>query len=355
MTTKEKWLLLLLTSLSLSLAAPLLLGGFSQFRLLYRLSIGAVLLLILLKLISWAFNALRAQFLLSLSGRELGFLNAASTTIAAEFAGVTTPGAVGMAATYAFLFNRLGLSLGRATGLVGIIVVTDLFLYGTIMPAAALIQVIQGGWSYHNLRLVALSLVVVAGGAYFFWALIRYHRRVYGFIGRYLAIIPWLVRRRWSLGRATVDFLRAVRVLRQMSWSERLALYLITLDFWLPRYLILLLVIDMMNQSVPAAYLLLTQAMLHLAGQASFIPGGAGVEEGGYAAFMSPFMGADVVAFTLLVWRTFTFYWYIVVGGPIFVYEAGRAAWDLLGKTTAETLPEVLAPKSGADEARPQP
>src|SRR5512143_150176 len=100
MAHRKKWLLLLLVSLGLSLAAPLVLGGLSQFRLLHRLTIGAVLLLTFLKIVSWAFNALRTQFLLSFAGRPVGFLNAASITISAEFAGVTTPAGVGMAATY---------------------------------------------------------------------------------------------------------------------------------------------------------------------------------------------------------------------------------------------------------------
>ena len=105
MATKKNWLLLLLASLGLSLAVPLALGGLSQFRLLHRLSVGVILLLILLKLISWAFNALRIQILGGFHGKGGGFGEAALTTISAEFAGVTTPGGVGMAATYAFLFN----------------------------------------------------------------------------------------------------------------------------------------------------------------------------------------------------------------------------------------------------------
>ena len=47
---------------------------------------------------------------------------------------------------------------------------------------------------------------------------------------------------------------------------------------------------------------------------------------------MSPFMGAEAIAFTLLVWRFFAFYWYVLVGGPFLIYKAGRAAWDLLRK-----------------------
>ena len=190
MSTRKKWLLLLLASLGLSLAAPLALGGLAQFRLLHRLTIGAILLLIFLKVVSWAFNALRAQFLLSFAGREVGFRDAALITISAEFAGVTTPGAVGMAATYTFLFNRLGLSLGRAAGVVGLIVVTDLALYATIMPAAAFLQVLQGGWTYQNLRLVGLSLAVVGAGAYCFYALVRHHRLVCGFMGRQISEGP---------------------------------------------------------------------------------------------------------------------------------------------------------------------
>ena len=66
------------------------------------------------------------------------------------------------------------------------------------------------------------------------------------------------------------------------------------------------------------------QAVLHLGGQASFIPGGVGVEDGGYAAFMSPFMGAEAMAFTLLVWRFFIFYWYLILGGPIFCTKSAK-------------------------------
>ncbi len=332
MTSKRKWLLLLLVSLALSLMVPLALGGRSQFKMLHQLSVGAVLLLILLKLISWAFNALRAQFLLGFAGREIGPLEAASITIAAEFAGVTTPGAVGMAATYVFLFHRLGLRVGRATGLVGLIMMTDLAVYGAILPGAAFVYLIKGGWSHQGLRLALLSLVLVAGGAYLFWTLVRHHRRVCSFAGHQMVKVPWLAQRRWGVGRIIVEFLHAVRLLGRMSWPQRLALFLITLDFWLPRYLILLLVIGMVQQSVPAAYLLLVQAMLHLSGQASFIPGGAGTIEAGYAGFMRPYMGAEIVAFTMIVWRFFGFYWYLVVGGPVFIYKAGRAAWDLLGK-----------------------
>jgi hypothetical protein len=30
------------------------------------------------------------------------------------------------------------------------------------------------------------------------------------------------------------------------------------------------------------------------------------------------------------VWRTYNFYWYLLVGGPIFLYKTGHAAQKLL-------------------------
>jgi uncharacterized protein (TIRG00374 family) len=332
MSTKQKWFLLVLASLALSLAVPLALGGLSQFRLVQRLSWGALLLLTSLQVISWAFNALRIQFLLGFLGRNAGFREAALIAISAEFAGVTTPGGVGMPATYIFLFNRLGLSLGGAAGVVGISVVTDLAVYATIIPLAAGLLLLRWPATHQGLYLALVSLALMAGGAFLLWNLVRHHRRFYRFIGVHLGKVPWLVRHRWRLGRTMVDFLRAVRLLGQMSWAQRWALFLITLNFWLPRYLILFLVIDMVGQSVPTAYLLLAQVVMQLGGQALATPGGAGTVDVGYALLMRPYMSLETIAFTLLVWRTYTYYWFLIVGGPIFLYKTGKAAWELLGK-----------------------
>jgi glycosyltransferase 2 family protein len=332
MAIKKKWLLLLLASIFLSLAVPLALGGLSQFKLLPRLSWEIAVLLAVMVVISWVFNALRTQFLLGFMGQRLGFREAALTTISAEFAGITTPGGVGMVATYAFLFNRLGVSLGKSAGLVGLIVLTDLAFYGTILPLAALIQLLTGAGQPRALRLVAIVVVVVAGAARLFWVAARHHRRFCSFLAQQMGKTPWLAQRRWRLGRGMVEFLQVLRLLGKMSWSQRLALYLITLDFWLPRYLILFMVLASLGQYVPVAYLVMTQGVLNLGGQVLAMPGGAGTVEGGYAALMRPYLSLEVIAFTLLVWRTYSYYCYLLVGGPIFLYKTGKAARDLLNR-----------------------
>ena len=160
---KKSWLWLLIASIGLTLLIPLFLGGKGQFKLLHRLTREATALFLLLTLTSWTFNALRTRMLMRASGRSISFHNAVLVTMSAEFAGITTPGAVGMPATYTFLFHNLGVRVAEAIGLVGLIVVTDLAFYGTLMPLAALIQVFAVGSKAYTLRLVTEVIVVDPG------------------------------------------------------------------------------------------------------------------------------------------------------------------------------------------------
>jgi uncharacterized protein (TIRG00374 family) len=332
MRLKKSWLWLLIVSITLSLAVPFFLGGLSQFQLLRRLAWWAIGLFTLLVLTSWAFNALRTQMLMKASGRRVSWWNAALVTISAEFAGSATPGAVGMPATYTFLFHNLGVGLPQAIGLVGLIMVTDLAFYGTLMPLAAIFQLFAEGASLNSLRLVAAIMTVVLGGALVLWNLVCHYRQVCLFIGRQMGKVAWLARYRYRLARATVQFIRSVRLLRKMPWSWRLGLYLVTVGFWLPRYLILVCIIHLASQTVPWSYLLLVQGVLNLGGQLFVLPGGGGTVDAGYAAFLSPYLNRETLAFTLLVWRTYTFYWLLILGGPIFLFKTGKAAHDLLNK-----------------------
>lgn len=326
---RHSWLWLLILSIMLSLTVPFVLGGLKQFQELNRLTWWAAGLLTLLALLSWFFNSLRTHLLMSALGPKIGFFEAALTTISAEFAGVATPSAVGMPATYTFLFHNLGLTLGEAIGLVGVIVLTDLTYFGTVMSVAALIQIFEGT-GLNSLRLVGVILSAIVGGALVLGLLILNFRRVYHFVSRQMGKIPWLAGYRFRLARGTVHFLKAVRTLRKMSWLQLIALYLITVGFWLPRYLLLFVIIHLVGKNISISYLLLVQGVLNLGGQVVPMPGGGGTVGAGYAAFLSPYLSRESLAFTLLVWRTYTFYWYLIVGGPIFIYKTGHAAHKLL-------------------------
>ena len=326
---KKSWLWLLAASILLSLAVPLALGGFSQFALLHRLSWWAALVLALLAFISWGFNALRTQILMGGLGRSISFTGAALTTMSAEFAGVATPGGVGMPATYTLLFHHLGITVGEAFGLVSAIVVTDLVFFALLMIMAVIGEIFSGAASPSNLKLIFLTLLILGGGTALMVTLSLNFRRVYHYVSRQMAKVPWLARRRLRLARGTVHFRRSLRTLRQMSWLSLAALLGVTFGFWLPRYMVLVVVLYLVGAQVPLAYLLLAQGLLNMGGQVFGLPGGGGTEDAAYAALLSPYLSAQPLAFSLLVWRTYNFYWFLILGAPIFLYQTGDAARNL--------------------------
>jgi glycosyltransferase 2 family protein len=186
--------------------------------------------------------------------------------------------------------------------------------YVTVMPLAALILLFEVDAKPNVLHLVAVVMLVLVGTVAVLWNLGRHYRRICICIGRQMGKVFRLAKYRYRLARATVQFVRSLRLLQKMSWLQYLALSLITLGFWLPRYLLLFLIIHLVGQAVPLSYLFLVQGALNLGSQIFLMPGGGGTVDAGYAAFLSPYLDRETLAFTLLVWRTYTFYWFLIVG-----------------------------------------
>jgi glycosyltransferase 2 family protein len=331
---KRRWPLLLMVSVVLSLLVPLLLGGLRQFSLLSRLHRWAAVLFIGMIFFSWLCNSQRLRLITGAMGPVLDRGEAVLMTAAAEFAGVATPASIGMAGTYTYLFKQQGVSLGHAMGMLGVVVVTDLLVFASLMPCAALAMIFERPLGSNAADLMFLILATVAVGALALFFLSRNYRRIYRFLSRRLTRVPWLATRRYLLARMTVEFVQAFRLMRRMSWRRRFALYFSTVGYWLPRYGILLITVALLGEKVPYAYLFLAQGVLNLGGQMFILPGGGGGVDAGYAVFLSPYMGRETLALTLLVWRTFTFYWYLLVGGLIFSFKTGKAARRLLSKAS---------------------
>ena len=331
MRLKKSHLLLLTVSITLTLAVPLVVGGLGQFRLLGRLSWASAAALVFIILVSWTSNALRLRLLLRAMGRRLGFAEGTLITIAAEFAGNATPGAVGLPVTYTFLLHKLKLSFGGAMGMVSVIILADVIYYGTLMPFAAVVLFFEK--TPHTSRMAAVVAVVVIGGSFILWALFRYYRPACRYVGRQMGRVRWLASRRYRLARMTVDYLRALRILRSMSWPQRVGLYLVTLGYWVPRYTLLVVVIATVGKTaVPFTYIFLLQGLLNLGGQLVVLPGGAGGVDVAYSVLMSPYLSPQTIGLTLILWRVYTYYLYLAVGAPIFFFKTGEAARDLLSK-----------------------
>ena len=190
---------------------------------------------------------------------------------------------------------------------------------------------------YRTPRLVGSALFIVVGAPILGWLLIRFFRPVYHALSRFMGRFPFLAERRYRMARGTVDFLRALRAYRSLARPKRIGLFLLSVGYWLPRYLVLFVALSLVTGQIPGAYLFLIQGVLNLGGPIFLLPAGGGGGGAAYMAPMSPLLGQADGAFTLLIWRAFTFYWYLIVGGPIFLLKTGKAARDLmLGKSRAQ-------------------
>jgi uncharacterized protein (TIRG00374 family) len=327
---RRHWPILLAVSLALSLLIPLLLGGLHQFKLLSHLHWWAAILFALMILFSWFSNANRLRLIHEDVGQRLRLREGVLMTAAAEFAGVATPGSIGLVATYTYFFKQRGVRLGTAMGMMAVIVVTDLLFYISMMPCAAIAMLFETHLKSNATSLLAMVIGLVVAGTLILYVLIRHYHQIYNFLSRRLDRISWLAKRRYQLARMIVEFVQAFRLIGRMSWGQRLGLYISTLGYWLPRYGILLALIPLMGKTVPFAYLFLVQGVLNLGGQMFILPGGGGGVEAGYVAFLSPYLNRETLSLTLLVWRTYTFYWYLGIGGLIFLFKTGKAAHRLL-------------------------
>jgi uncharacterized protein (TIRG00374 family) len=326
---KKRFLLLLSTSILLTLAVPFWLSGWQGFGMIARLPWWVALLLFGMMLFSWGFNTLRVRHMTHLLGVKIGPGDGALIVMATEFAGVATPASAGMPATYTFFLKKLGLRFGQAMGMVTVLVILDVIFFGLFMSLASLTLAL-GGRLGNLFRLLELSALILIGGGVLLWVLIRYHRPFFHLVGRWMGRVSWLAKYRYPLARTIVEFIRALRLLNRISRRQQLLLLLATFGYWLPRYCVLAVANLLVSRGVSLAYLFLVQGLLNLGGQVFVLPAGGGGVDAAYGLLMHAFLDPKNIAFTLIVWRAYTFYWYLAVGGPIFLFKTGQAARRLL-------------------------
>ncbi len=321
------WLLLI--SISLTVIVPALISGFGSFGQLERLSWSTASGLLGTILVSWGFNAARVRHLLATLEKKVRFRQSLIIAIAAEFAGHATPASSGMPVAFAFLLKDIGLGVGRALGLASIMMALDFAFFLAVMIPSAIVVLAQSS-SQRTGFLIGMAAAVAFGGIVFLWLVIRHYRQVYHFISRQMARFRWAARRRYRLARYVVEMVHALRRIRCMPRSGQVKLALYTIGYWLPRYLVLLVAVWLVNRQVPIAYIFLIQGLFNIGIEALMLPGGGGGVDMLFFGLLAPYLSPVNMTFALIVWRAYTFYWYLLIGGPIFFLRTGKAARDLL-------------------------
>lgn len=331
---RRPWLFLIILSITLSVSVPVVYGGFASLTGLTRLPWWGFFLLLGMVLLGWCVNAARVRLLTHSLGGRLRYGDAVMAVVSAEFAGATTPAGAGEPATYVFLLARGGLRAGQGAAVVAVDKFTDLVFFATAIPIALLFY--AGGEDIsHPSRMMALGVSLVLAGFVLLALLLRNYRRVAIGLGRLLRRAPRLRHSGFRLARALVQFRQSVRFLLTMHRGRLLALYSLCLAHWLLRYSVLPVLLWILGESVPWGYLFVAQGILLFLAQATFLPGGGGGVEVGFSALLLPYLNATSTATALLLWRFFTFYWYLIAGAPVFTVTGGTRARSLLERRGA--------------------
>lgn len=322
-------LLIGLATLLLSLAIPLSYGGFGVILKLPQVTPWLIPTTLLMVLLGWFANTARLRLLVSGVARHLGRRQALATVISTEFAGAASPAGVGGPLTYVYLLRQHKVKAGYAASLYAVDHIMDLAFFSTALPLALAVFTIDRHLS-HPVLLVALILGLFAAGLGFMWLLLRRYRTVLRLFGRWLRHLRVSATRRRRLARGVIQFRHGVKMLLGMPRYRLVLLYIYCMTHWLLRYSILPVVLHGLHHPLPWSYLFVVQGMLLFAGQLSFLPGGTGSIELGFSALLAPFLSTDVLALALILWRFATFYWYLLVGAPVFAATAGSATGRLL-------------------------
>lgn len=311
------WLIPL--SIALSLAVPLGYGGVAALNAMQELPAAALAALLLMVMMSWLCSAARLRLLASAFDVHLRARTTVSTTIACEFAMVTTPFGSGTLPMHVLLLSRRGLSAGRTAAIVAMDGAMDLVFFATAVPVAFVAYGLTSG--HGDLSSLGSSAgILLLAGLCVLTLLVHHHRWLILRIGRLLKHVPWLHVRRRRLARMFIHFHSGLRQLLKMGVASLLGLYVLCGCQWLIRYSILPLLLWAMGHLVPWSYLFVVQGLSLFVGQVSALPGGGGGVELSMSMLLRSYLTPAATAAMLLDWRFVTFYWSLLVGAPVFFW-----------------------------------
>jgi uncharacterized protein (TIRG00374 family) len=172
--------------------------------------------------------------------------------------------------------------------------------------------------------LLIVSAVSMFGGLLSCIVVARYHRLLIRLSGRLLARlnVQSTTRVRWA--RKLLHFLAAFTDTLKLPFQTLITVFALTCLHWILRYSVLYLALRGLGADLQWAWCFLIQMLSLSAGQFSLLPGGAGAAELTSAALLAPMVGKSTAAAAILIWRAVTYYFYLLVGGPVFLLMLGR-------------------------------
>ncbi|MCP1441271.1 uncharacterized protein (TIRG00374 family) [Pseudomonas sp. GGS8] len=315
--------ILLVIALLAAVLIPSLLGGGETWSRLQRFPLEWLLIMFGMILLCWMINTLRLRLLLGDQSDKVSRLKSLGVVMSAEFAYCATPGGSGGPLTIMALLARHGVRPARGSAVFAMDQLSDLLFFLCAL-CGILIYALFQHLSQRMEWLLTVSAISMFVGLFSCAVVARYHRSLIRLSGRLLAHlnVKEATRLRWA--RKLLHFLAAFTDTLKLPFQTLITVFALTCLHWVLRYSVLYLALRGLGVDLQWAWCFLIQMLSLSAGQFSLLPGGAGAAELTSAALLAPMVGKSTAAAAILIWRTVTYYFYLVVGGPVFLLMLGR-------------------------------
>ncbi|ANI58761.1 lysylphosphatidylglycerol synthase transmembrane domain-containing protein [Pseudomonas sp. GR 6-02] len=315
--------ILLVIALLAAVLIPSLLGGGETWSRLQRFPLEWLLIMFGMILLCWVLNTLRLRLLLGDQRDKVSRLKSLGVVMSAEFAYCATPGGSGGPLTIMALLARHGVRPARGSAVFAMDQLSDLLFFLCALSAILIYALFQH-LSQRLEWMLTVSAISLFGGLFSCVLMARCHRSLIRLSGRLLARfnVKEATRLRWA--RKLLHFLAAFTDTLKLPFQTLITVFALTCLHWVLRYSVLYLALRGLGVDLQWAWCFLIQMLSLSAGQFSLLPGGAGAAELTSAALLAPMVGKSTAAAAILIWRTVTYYFYLVVGGPVFLLMLGR-------------------------------
>ena len=318
---------ILAAALTGAVLIPLLLGGSGLFVRLRSFPLDLLALMLGMIVLGWYLNAQRLRLLVG--RRTLAQRRAIGIVMATEFAICATPGGAGGPLTLMALLMRHGVPPSKGTATYAVEQLSDLLFFICAL-VGVLIFALTHAMNAYIASLLGITTALLIGVVVVLALLGRFHRQVFLLNGWLVGRLGVKQRRKRRWARKMIRFRNALLDCFRLPRRVLLGVFALTTLHWLLRYSVLYLTLRGLGSELAWAWTFIVQLLALTAGQFSLLPGGAGSADLASAALLTPLVGKSTTAAAILIWRFVTYYFYLIVGAPVFVHLAGRTLFRLL-------------------------
>jgi hypothetical protein len=275
------------------------------------------------------FDVLRLQILARALGRKLSFTYSLKTVLAYNFLSAITPALTGGEPLMVYMLNERGLGVGKGTS---IVVIRGLLMIMFIAIGGPLIiyyhrELLPNIWFKRMFECIAIFLVILI--SFILYAIFSPLRaeHVVEKVLHFLDKFKFLRKRTPEFIRRIDNWIEELNLsmklfFKRRKWSLFLAT-LCTIAFICANYGLAYVILKGLNQHISLVKVFMLQFVLYFLLYFSPTPGGSGVAEGGFYVLFSPLIPQHLLGVLIILWRFFTTYLGVILGGAVIVKSFG--------------------------------